>query len=205
MELTPAQIERLRYIEANPSCFINALFIATSKVCKRTGRRKAFGTHNWSVPETLEKLGLIHRDVKLIPHKNPAYFGRPREPRYSLNLTCQGAYGPRNPLICLHLPCNQATMVARQKEVVMRCNMNFDMYADVRDALREGLGRGASYYHNYKWTRVLRYINLRKSDLHKIYEILDNEAMRDFVTFSIKAGTNPRRYDTVCIKIPKRE
>jgi len=55
--------EILDYVNKNPNCSTNAVYAATSKVCKATGRKRSLGTRNWTMPKTLVALGYVTIDV----------------------------------------------------------------------------------------------------------------------------------------------
>lgn len=61
--LSPRHREVMEVIRTNSGISFNALYIATSPVCQRTGRRRSSGTSSWTIPATLQQLGLVRKEV----------------------------------------------------------------------------------------------------------------------------------------------
>ena len=51
--------EILTHIHNNPGISLTRLYVDTSPACQRKGLTRSFGTNNWTIPETLRKLGYI--------------------------------------------------------------------------------------------------------------------------------------------------
>lgn len=79
--------EILKFVEDNPECSTNKVYIATSPVCKRTGRRRSQGTSGWTIPRTLTQAGLVR--IKVDNSKVHSHYDRFKV-RYHWKLTKLG-------------------------------------------------------------------------------------------------------------------
>lgn len=57
--LTTRHLAILNYVAANPNCSTNAVYVNTSPVCIKTGRKRTFGTYSWETPRVMQRLGLV--------------------------------------------------------------------------------------------------------------------------------------------------